>query len=289
MALTKKVTRDDSRGKELERALKGQFNMLHSINYFDDYGIESLLLEQKKLEVDYIKNRFQLPDNYVKFSPSGADKCRRELFYKINRVKQDEQTTYPYQRRWTRNSTAVHEAVQRDLLYMEKHLPNPALKVARMDETGLPAWEKNLQNYKIIQHNGVEFVLFGMMDGVLDYKDGSQVGFEFKTKSAKQDVVHRLAKPSRSHVQQTVAYSLLFDIDEYLITYENVSKDEWRAGSIAFDDIKPFYVKITDKQKKNLLDKFAEVTMMVQDGELPNKETSKCMFCPFKTTCGGAE
>ncbi|MFP3427608.1 hypothetical protein, partial [Pseudoalteromonas sp. SIMBA_162] len=85
-------------------------------------------------------------------------------------------------------------------------------------------------------------------DGILQYKDGSRVGFEFKTKSTKQDTIHKLKKPSPSHIQQTVAYSLLFGIDEYLITYESVSKDEWRSGPIAYEDIKPFYVKVTEKQ-----------------------------------------
>lgn len=290
MGLTKKVSIDDTRGHKLATDLKGQFNMLHSMDFYDDYEIEELLLRQKKLELDYIKKRFKVPTDFVQFSPSSADKCKRELFYKINKLKKDEQSTHPYQRRWTRNSTAVHEAVQRDLLYMEKHLPNPAFKVEMMGEgvaEGLPAWEKNLQAYKLIEHNGQKFYLYGMMDGILQYKDGSRIGFEFKTKSTKQDTIHKLKKPSPSHVQQTVAYSILFGIDEYLITYESVAKDEWRSGAIAYEDIKPFYVKVTEKQRIKLLDKFAEVAEMVNNGEIPQQETSKCFFCPYKSFCLG--
>lgn len=290
MALTKKITKDTTRASELEKALRGQFNRLHRMNYFDDYKIESLLLEQKKLEVEYIKNRFQTPKGYVRFSPSSADACKRGLFYKALGVPPDNELKHPYQSRWTRNSSAIHEAVQRDLLYMEKLLSKPAFTVARMPETGLPAWEKNLQNYKIIKHNGVEFVLYGMMDGILEYKDGSRIGFEFKTKSTKQDRVHKLTKPSPSHIKQTVAYSLLFDIDEYLITYESVAKDEWRAGVSAYEDIKPMYHKVTEKEKLQLLDRFAEITVAVQTGEIPDMETSKCMFCKYKSKClGGNE
>jgi CRISPR/Cas system-associated exonuclease Cas4 (RecB family) len=287
MSLTKRITRNSSRAKELENALKSQFNMYHLIEHYDDYEIEKLLLRQKEREVELIKKPFEVPEGYVKFSPSGADKCERELFYKIMKAEKDELQKYPYQKRWTRNSSAVHEAVQRDLLYMEKFLPNPAFTVERMED-GLPAWEQNIQRYKIFKHNGVEFILYGMMDGVLKYtKDGSRIGFEFKTKSTKADAVEKLKKASTSHKLQCVAYSLLFDIDEYLITYESVAKDEWRIGAGAMDDIKPFYVKVTEEQKQQLLDKLARVTEMVQNGELPERDTSKCMFCPYKTICLG--
>ena len=290
--LTKGVGVEIDRGTQLVHDLKGQFNMLHSMDFYPDLEIEQLLLKQKELEIEYLKEPFYVPKDHVQFSPSSVDKCKRELFYKINRMKKDEQTTYPYQRRWTRNSTAVHEAVQRDLLYMEKLIPNPAYTVERMKEgkaAGLPAWEKNIQAYKLFEHNGQKFYLYGMMDGVLHYKDGSRVGFEFKTKSTKQDTVHKMKSGSPSHIRQTVAYSLLFGIDEYLLTYESVAKDEWRAGVTAYNDIKPIYVKVTEKQKLALLDKLAETAAMVENGEIPDRETSKCFFCPFKERCLGGE
>jgi CRISPR/Cas system-associated exonuclease Cas4 (RecB family) len=289
--LTTKLSIDTSREAELENALKGQFNLLHNLNYYDDYEIEKMLLRQKEYEVSLIKKRPVFPEGLVRFSPSGADKCRRELFYKACKMPQDEQPMYPYQKRWTRNSTGVHEAVQRDLLYMEKHLLNPSFKVDYVETAKglLPAWEKNIQQFKIIEHNGVKFVLFGMMDGILNYKDGSKIGFEFKTKSVMPDRVQKLKKASRSHIQQTVAYSLLFGIDEYLLTYESVAKDEWKAGPTAYDDLNLFYQKVTDRQKKALLDKFSEVASMYYEGEVPKQETSKCMFCPFKTTCLGGQ
>lgn len=290
--LTKGVGVEADRGTQLVNDLKGQFNMLHSMDFYPDLEIEQLLLKQKELELEYIKDRFYVPKDHIQFSPSSVDKCKRELFYKANRMRKDEQAMCPYQRRWTRNSTAVHEAVQRDLLYMEKLIPNPAFTVERMTEgkaKGLPAWEKNIQAYKLFEHNGQKFYLYGMMDGVLNYKDGSRIGFEFKTKSTKQDTVHKMKSGSPSHIKQTVAYSLLFGIDEYLLTYESVAKDEWRAGVTAFNDIKPIYVKVTEKQKLALLDKLAEVTEMYGNGELPDKETSKCFFCPYKVHCFGGE
>lgn len=296
MGLTRKVTVDSSRSSVLENTLKGQFNLLHSMDYYDDYEIEKMLLKQKELELHYIKNRFELPEGLVYFSPSGADKCSRELFYKANKMQKDGQRTFPYQKRWTRNSTAIHEAVQRDLLYMEKHLKNPALKIARMKNgvaEGLPAWEKNLQMYKIIEWKGQKFVLYGMMDGILHYEDGF-VGFEFKTKSVQPDRVSKMKKAGASHIKQAVAYSLLFSgnevvegkqLDEFIFFYESVAKDEWRAGSSAFDDTKAFYHKVTERQRISLLDKMAEIVANVENGELPDRQVSKCMFCPYKEIC----
>lgn len=268
--------------------LRGQFNLLHSIDFFPDYKIEKLLLDQKQLELGYIKNRFFVPKDLPQFSPSSVAKCRRELFFKSNKVEQDEQARFPYQRRWTRNSTAVHEAVQRDLLYMEKELPNPAFTVKRMEEgkaKGLPAWEKNIQQYKLIEHNGQKFYLYGMMDGVLNYKGEKEVGFEFKTKSTKQDSAVKLKAVNPAHKQQAIAYSILFGVDEFMFMYESVAKDEWRAGQTAYDDFKIFHIKVTEKQRTKLLDKLAETCEMIENGQLPDKETSKCFFCPYKSRC----
>lgn len=285
MALTKKVTRDRTRGAELARAVKRHFNAIHSIDHFDDVRVESLLLQQKQLEVGYLTDRFYVPNDYPKFSPSGANKCKRELFYKINRMKYDDTQKYPYHNRWTKNATGAHEQRQRDLLYGEILLPKPAFTVERMP-SGLPAWEKNVQKWKLIEHNGQKFYIYGMMDGQIRYtKDDSLIGFEFKTKSTSIDKIEKIKGPDASHKKQLIGYSILFGIDEFVIMYESLAKDEWRQGQYAKDDIATFYVKITEEQRQELLDKYAEVAAAVETGEIPDQETSKCMFCPFKSSC----
>ncbi|PEM08523.1 PD-(D/E)XK nuclease family protein [Bacillus wiedmannii] len=295
MSITRRVSRNRERGVELEKALVGQFNRLHSLSYFPQFDIESIMLKQMQFDVHRIKNRYPLPKGYAKFSPSSASKCKRELFYKTLRMPQDAVHLEPYQKRWARNGSAVHEAVQRDILYSEKLLINPAFKVLRVDDPeeklrdGLPMWEKAAESHKLIEHNGVKFLLHGMLDGILEYKDGTKVGLEFKTKSTTIQTLEKMSAASASHKQQCVAYSILFGIDEFLITYESVAKDDWRAGKHAIPDIKPFYYKVTEKQREKLLDKFAEVAQMIENGEVPEMETSKCLFCPFKTLClGGA-
>ncbi|MGD2278184.1 hypothetical protein [Bacillus wiedmannii] len=287
------VTEKMGRGTELTRSLKNHFNKLHSLNYWDDKGVETLLLQQKKYEVSLLGKRPDYPSGYPRFSPSGSDKCSRELFFKVLRMEQDEQQMSPFQRRWVLNSTGVHEARQRDLLYGEIKLKNPDWHVERMDceddplRHGLPAWEKNVQTHKVIEHKGTKFVVFGMMDGILKYKDGSRIGFEFKTKSNSVAQVNerQLKEAGKSHRLQCVAYSILFGLDEFIITYEAVAKDKWSTGEHGREDMRFFYVKVTEKQRQDLLDKWAEVAVNSNDGEMPFGDNGKCLFCTFKTTC----
>jgi CRISPR/Cas system-associated exonuclease Cas4 (RecB family) len=290
-------------GELVANSLKAQINMVSTKSYFPEYEAEEVLLREKQFELWRMEkeNRFRVPHDLVKFTPSGASKCRRELFYKALRMEQDAVQNAPFNNRWTRNSTAIHGAVQRDLFYARYLLKNPVFEVLMTDNFKdkfglLPAWERNIETYKKVEYKGVEFYVSGMMDGLLkNHKDGKTYGFEFKTKSNDSWQVHRLNKPSPAHVQQCVAYSLLFEdeegnpVDDYLLTYEAVAKDKWGSGPTALEDVKVFHVQVTQRQKNALLKKWSDVARMVADGEVPKQETSKCMFCPYKTICLGGK
>lgn len=285
--LKKRVIDGESeRGNRLAGALYNQFNEIHSIDFFPDKELEKLLIEQKKHDLELISDYKRLPSGLIAFSPSGASSCGRGLFFKAKKVKKDEVLRYPYQRRWTRNSSAVHEAVQRDLLYCEKVLDNPIFKVHRLP-SGLPAWEQNIKTFKVIEHNGVKFVLNGMCDGILENTvDGTKVLFEFKTKSTSIGAVgtYKLKAVSEEHRTQAVAYSILFGIDECIFTYESVAKDQWTKGAEAKPDIRTFYVKITEEDRQQLLDRLSEIAKKYYADEVPEKE-DKCFFCVYKDAC----
>lgn len=285
--LKKRVVEQDSeRGQRLAGALYNQMNDLHSVDFYSNYAIESLLLKQKEHDLDKMKNFERLPEGLISFSPSSASACGRGLVFKANKEEKDEVIRYPYQRRWTRNSSAVHEAVQRDLLYCEKVLKNPIFMVERL-ESGLPAWEQNIKTAKIIEHNGVKFVLNGMCDGILNYTpDGSRILFEFKTKSTTIGTVgtYKLKGVQEEHRIQAVAYSILFGVDEVVFMYESVAKDGWTKGVEAKVDFRTFYVKITEEDRKNLLDRLSEIAKQYYNNEIPAKE-DKCFFCVYKNAC----
>lgn len=286
--LKKRVLEQDTeRGNRLAGALYNQMNDLHSVDFYPNYEIEKLLLEQKEHDLEKIKNFERLPEGLVAFSPSSVSACARGLVFKANKEEKDEVQRFPYQRRWTRNSSAVHEAVQRDLLYCEKVLKNPIFTVERL-ESGLPAWEQNIKTAKVIEHNGVKFVLNGMCDGILRYApDNSKVLFEFKTKSTTIGTVgtYKLKGVQEEHRLQAVAYSILFGVDEVVFMYESVAKDGWTKGAEAKVDFRTFYVQITEQDRQDLLDRLSDVAKAYYKKEIPEKESDKCFFCVYKTAC----
>lgn len=278
------------RGEELANAIVKHFDRINSINpLWDDKEIEELLLRQRQFEVGKIGTKPNYPNQYPRFSPSSSDKTDLELFLKNIKAPRDEQEMLPWQKRWVENSTGVHEARQRNLLYGEKFLTNPDFVVERIKDeenelrNGLPAWEKPLEGWKVIEHNGYKMVVTGMMDGILNYKDGSRIGFEFKTKSNSVAQIKQLKDSAPYHKKQCIAYSILFGIDEYVITYESVAKDKWGTSTNARPDMKAFYLKVTERQRQEMLDKWAGVCAYVENGEVPPIiDVSKDMFFPYK-------
>lgn len=279
----RKQKQGEKRGNELIKALGKHFDDVNSVDYFDVLEVEELLAKEQLNNVEVMKRKKTYPTDIPRFSPSSAGKPKLELYLKGIKAPKDEDTGHPFQRRWTRNSTAVHGAVQRQLLEAEYILDTPEFKVMRLDN-GLPAWEKSIEGWKVFEHKGQRFVLFGMSDGILEYKDGSKVGFEYKTKSNSVAQIKQLKEPNPSHSLQVVAYSLLFDVDEWLITYESVAKDKWTTNENARPDYKIFYKKVTDGEKKRLLDKFAEVAKHIEKGEMPESDLNKynSLFFPYR-------
>lgn len=267
--LQEEVIEENPLGPRYEQDLLSQFNQLHSQDIRNDIEIEELLLRDKQAELESLKSFPTYPRDLVRFNPSGASKTVMDLWLKAMGY-EEETELYPYHRRWTRNSTAVHGAVQRDLLYSEKYTDR-FFRVARTNG-GLPAWEHNVLRWREITHKGQTFILNGMLDGVLKHEDTDTfVGFEYKTKSnTVAQVGHYLMKgPADYHVEQTVAYYLLTGIRDYLIVYEGLAKPRWKDMDEAKPDIRAFHAYITDDMAKKVLDKWAYVTELVTNKELP--------------------
>jgi hypothetical protein len=276
----------EARGEQLIADLSSHIEAISKEDYFDVLEVEEIMLQEQAHAIEVMKTRKTYPRDIPRFSPSSAGKSKTELFLKAIKAPKDERITYPFQNRWTRNSTAVHGAMQKTLLEAEVILHDPMFTVMRLPDNGnLPAWEKNIERWKVIEHNGQTFVIFGMCDGILKYReDGSMVGFEYKTKSNSVAQIKQLKEVNPSHRLQTVAYAILFDVDEWLITYESVAKDKWTTNENARPDFKIFYNKVTEADKKRLLDKWADVAKHVEAGEMPKEQLSPMdlMFFPYK-------
>ena len=271
-ALRKEVQDVNPLGKRFEKEILKQFDDLHSQNIWGDKEIEEFLLKDKQAEVEAMGKYPDYPKDLVKFNPSGASSADMDLWLKAMGHKAVSDL-YPYHKRWTRNSTAVHEAIQHDLIYSEKYTKG-AFRMARM-KNGLPAWEHNVLRWKEFDHRGVKFILHGMLDGIMIHNaTGTRVGFEFKTKSNTiAQVGDFLMKgPYDYHVDQTVAYYLLTGVRDYLLVYEALAKPKWTANEDAKPDMRAFHVYITDEMANNLLDKWAYVAQKVYDKELPDNQ-----------------
>ncbi|MBC9786661.1 hypothetical protein H1S01_19660 [Heliobacterium chlorum] len=278
----------NDRGLELTKAILNHFDAIHSIQEPNDDEIEKYLLMDELDGLNSDTSKLGFKKGVITFSPSSAYKCERELYFKVKKVEASFVDRFPYQRRWSRNGSAVHRAMQRDLLYAETHLDGPKFTVVRTKTTNRPAWEKNIRQVRQFERNGQRFQLYGMMDGVLMYQpDGSKIGLEFKTKSTTLGVIgeYKMKDAQADHKEQCIAYSLLFGLDEFLIVYESLAKDSWTKGAEAKPDMRAFYMRVTDEDRNRLLDKFADVAGMCYTNELPRAMVEKCFFCLYKPHC----
>lgn len=288
-AIKKKNDKKKAMAEEVQSHISKDFaNMIeefHGMDIRDDYKLDTQILQWKIEEMtDGRKNLRGTWDNSLPtFSPSGASESDRDLVFKIIDAPQDDQQFFPYQRRWVRNGSAIHDAQQRDLLYIEKYMENAPFEVLKTKE-GKPAWERNTRTVKQFEHNGEKFQIYGMVDGMLWYKpEKKRIGYDFKTKSTTVAQVgdYLMKVPQSNHVEQMTAYSLLFDVDEYIIHYESLAKDSWTKGAEARNDFKVFHIKITDEMKTELLDKFARVVKYVREDKLPPRDPDREFFSKY--------
>lgn len=276
---------------ERSQKLAGQF--YHQINDFHSKGIKT----DPEIEIIYYENvlknlKFPVERTYVPkdayiFMPSSASRCKRELYLHLTGNKKNaDEDRLPYHYRWTRNSTAVHEAVQKDFLYMRKYMPEANFQIHLVD--GIPMWEENLKTTTLVEHKGVQFALVGQMDGILRYvPENKLIGFEFKTKtnSVAQVGTYKMKDIADSHKLQAVCYKIMFGLDEFIFMYEAVAKDQWFKGKDAKMDIRVFHVEVTDQMVEEMKDKFYDVIKAIEAKAAPDKELDKCLLCDYKTIC----
>lgn len=230
------------------------------------------------------------------FSPSSVNDCRRALYEKLRGAKRDKAAIQPHQGRWTRFGTAMGDSIQRDLLFIKKHYARLTGEQPRFlvdtNETGEPMFEDFAKKSQIIEHNGKWFALYGTCDGILLYRtdDGEiiRVGLEIKSKqtTAAKTSQFSMRGPEESHVKQCVTYSLMYDVDHYILLYVNASKSGWSLSDEQYaknPDVRAFHVHITERDKQALLDELADVVQAAEDGNPPPVNPEKWTFNAYKT------
>jgi len=239
------------------------------------------------------------PRNMPYFSPSSTGSDPRELYEKLRKAKKDTELTPPHQGRWKRIGTTIGDIIQRDILFAEKHFEKaigvkPRFNIER-NERNEPVFEDFAKMSHVITHNGKTFALFGTGDGIMHYvaDDGEmiRVGLEVKSKqtsSAKTSDFSQRNGPEEDHVKQCVVYSLMYNVDYYVILYVNASKKGWVMSPEDFaktPDIRVHGIYITDDMRNEVLDLFAGILHAVDTGTPPPLDPDNFTFNKFKQAC----
>lgn len=216
------------------------------------------------------------------------------MYVKALRMPKDDDDVKPWQRRYTARGTVIGDWLQREVLLAERHFEKYTGKqtpftMART-ETGAPFFEDFVHGQKFFEHNGQRFSILGTCDGVLLTADGKRIGFEIKSKqtSYAETGFQRMKAPKDDHVKQVTCYSLMYDLDAYLIVYVNCSVKAWFMTDDEFGkapDFRVFGIDVTEEMKTEILDKFAYVTKCVAASTPPALDLEKFRFNNFKRSC----
>lgn len=227
------------------------------------------------------------------FSPSNSKACPRELYVKAKRAQKDNFPKPPYQGRWQEIGTAVGDVIQRTVLAMERKLSNCPFRFERTED-GRPMFEDFAKKNHEILHNGQRFYLYGTCDGIMQYinEDGEiiRVGLEIKSKQSTPAKTsrHSMREAEEGHRKQCVAYSIMYNVDYYIILYVNTAKKAWAMTDEEYEatpDIRAFGFEITDADRTELLDSFAEIARCIAEETPPALDLSRWTFNGFKTAC----
>jgi CRISPR/Cas system-associated exonuclease Cas4 (RecB family) len=228
------------------------------------------------------------------FSPSNSKACPRELYVKAKGAKKDTFPKQPHQGRWQEIGTAIGDIMQRTVLAMERKLTGCPFRFERTED-GRPMFEDFAKKNHEIQHNGQRFYLYGTCDGIMQYinKETGEIvrfGLEIKSKQTTpaRTSLYSMKEAEEGHRKQCVAYSIMYGVDYYIILYVNTAKKEWimpYADYVTTPDVRAFGFEITNDDREELLDNFAEIMKCINNETPPAMDLSRFTFNNFKTAC----
>lgn len=226
------------------------------------------------------------------FSPSSANADSRMLYEKLLGSSSDTSGQPPYQGRWTRIGTSIGDIIQRDILFIEKHVKGARFKFERT-ENETPMFEEFAKANVPVRYKGKSFYLSGSPDGVMLYTTDEgetiRVGLEIKSKQTTYAKTGNFGMkgPEESHVEQCKVYAMMYGLDYYIVLYVNASKKSWFMTAedvIKYPDIRAFGVHITKEDKLKVLDRFVDILDAVERRDPPNTDLGKWTFNGYKDT-----
>lgn len=276
------------------------------LNAFHEKGIQVDNKIKAQLFQDYI-HMWQIMEepnfkgnHFFRASSTGAD--AREHYHRLKRHRSDgKKNVLAQTTRWQNLGTAIGDMIQFDLLMAEKYMPQPSFTFERIiKEVGngfgrsFPHFEEFSTKSSVFSHNGKDFIIHGSTDGILQVRrpDGRilRVGLEIKSKqgSYSKTSYHSMKHAEYKHKKQTVSYSLMFDVDYWIILYVNASKKAWSPTEedlAKCPDIRAFGHFVTKEMKEDVLDRFAGICDSVDNNNPPKLELENWTFNGYKQAC----
>ena len=225
------------------------------------------------------------------FSPSSTDACTRSLYEQQRGADRDVQREQPHKKRWTQIGTAIGDMVQKDLLLIEKHMPEARFRFAR-NAAGYPMFEEFASTCKLVQLDGTQFAVCGSPDGIMIYTDENgkehRIGLEVKSKQTTPARTSRtsMKEADVKHIAQVRTYAHLYDVDHYLIIYVNAAHKSWNMTDEDFEktpDIRVFGIDCSEEKRLISLRKMAKAQQAVDNEQPPLPDLAKWTFNNFKT------
>jgi len=226
------------------------------------------------------------------FRPSSTGSSLLELYHHLLGSEKDNEPIKPHQTRWQDIGTSIGDRVQFWILLATQNLDKPLFKFDTIEKQWgkVPYFEEFSTRFKEFEVDNQKFKIGGSCDGVMVYHDTEtgkdiRIGLEVKSKQTTYSRTsnYSMKNADTKHIKQVTSYSLLFDVDYYIILYVNCSKKSWSLEDYdKYPDIKAFGIYITDNMKEEVLNKFSTVCKLAERKEHPKVDLHSWLFNPYK-------
>ena len=115
------------------------------------------------------------------------------------------------------------------------------------------------------------------------------VGLEVKSKqqTPSKTSLTAMKEAQSDHVKQVVCYSIMYGVNDFVIMYVNAAHKAWDMTEEDFQktpDIRLFDVKVTDSDREDMLDFFADIARRIEEDDPPLPDLAKWKFNEYKDT-----
>lgn len=229
---------------------------------------------KRSIELDADKHSGKPSKTY---KPSGMN-CIRASYYQIIGATQDEASSNYTVVGICNSGTDIHVRIQKAVIGMKDNGMD-------CEFISVPDFvkQRGLDYLKIVSNTATETKLYHkkfnmsfMCDGIIKYNNHYYI-LELKTENSYKFMNRK--EVDASHINQGIAYSLAFGIDEVLFIY--INRDVL--------DMKAFMLNVTPEMKESLVGYIEECDGYVRRMIAPPKpeDVSKkaCSYCLYKTQC----